>query len=406
MQKIQIITYMGNESKYIGNENVVVSRLKSPKAFDDFDINIIDLNDGNVWVNKHNNYKSVESLNDFHTIKRIINESSKSEIIIALPENILFRTNYSATTQRFYDSEALKNLIPYMINILVHLSETFRGADVVFERTVTKVMDKEISADFRFFNPLPEEVLTKSKPSERVTTIKRRNTILTTLQLSNFEKIRGFLDEIGLGDKKDAVPEWMEEVQMFDDDMQHEIIDEKRAIIAEQEKEIAKAEAVLKQNRRYKSILYTQSNELVDVVFEILTEMIGFDLSDFVDEKKEDFRCEKNGCVFIGEIKGVTSNIRSEHISQLDVHYQAYIEDNPNVGDKTKAILIIDYQRNRPVNERDEVHENQIKLAERNGSLIIDTFTLLKMFEKFKRKELDQKACFEMLKDNTGLLVI
>ena len=186
MQKIQIITYSGNKSGYIGNENVVVSSLKSPRAFDDFDINIIDLNDGNIWVNKKNSYKSVESLNDFHTINRIIKGSSKSEIIIALPENILFRTNYGATTQRFYDSEALKNLIPYMIDILVHLSETFRGADVVFERTVTKVMDKEISADFRFSNPLPEEVLTKSKLSERVTTIKRRNTILTTLQLSNF----------------------------------------------------------------------------------------------------------------------------------------------------------------------------------------------------------------------------
>lgn len=406
MQKIQIITYRGNESEYIGNENVVISSLKSPRAFDDFDINIINLSDGNIWVNKQNGYKSVESLNDFHTINQIIKESSKSEIIIALPKDLLFKTNYSVTSQRFYSSKALKDLIPDMIDILVNLSETFRGVNVAFERTVTKVMDKEISADFRFFHPLQEEVLTKSKLSGKVTAIKRRKTILTTLQLSNFEKIRAFLDEIGLGDKKDAVPEWMEEVQMFDDNMQHEIIDERKAIIEEQEKEIAKAEAVLEQNKRYKSILYTKASELVDVVFEILTEMIGFDLSEFVDEKKEDFRCEKNGCVFIGEIKGVTSNVKSEYISQLDVHYQTYIEDNPNVEDKSKAILIIDYQRNRPVNDRDEVHENQIKLAERNGSLIIDTFTLLKMFEKFKRKELSQEACFEMLRDNTGLLMI
>ena len=406
MQKIQIITYSGNKSEYIGNENVVISSLKSPRAFDDFDINIINLSDGNIWVNKKNSYKSVESLNDFHTINQIIKESSKSEIIITLPGDMLFKANYSEANQRYYSSKALKDLIPDMIDILVHLSETFRGVDVAFERTVTKVMDKEISADFRFFHPLPEEVLTRSKISRKVTAIKRRKTILTTLQLSNFEKIRAFLDEIGLGDKKDAVPEWMEEVKMFDDNMQHEIIDERKAIIAEQEKEIAKAEAVLEQNKRYKSILYTQSSELVDVVFEILTEMIGFDLSEFVDEKKEDFRCEKNGCVFIGEIKGVTSNVKSEYISQLDVHYQTYIEDNPNAEDKTKAILIIDYQRNRPVNDRDEVHENQIKLAERNGSLIIDTFTLLKMFEKFKRKELNQEACFEMLRGNTGLLMI
>lgn len=406
MQKIQIITHDGNEWEYIGINNVIVSKLKSPMAFDDFGINIIDLNDENIWRNEQDGYKSVESLNDFHTIKRIIKGSLKSKIIIVLPGDIRFENNYIEAYGDYNNFEELKNLIPEMIDIMTHLSETFKEINLVFERTVTKVMDKEISADFRFSNPLSEEVLTKSKLSEKTTTIKKENIILTTLNLSNFEKIKAFLDEIGLGDKKDAVPEWMEEVQMFDDDRQHEIIDEKMAMIAEQEKEIAKAEAVLEQNRRYKSILYTQSNELVDVVFEILNEMVGFDFSNFVDERKEDFRCEKEGYVFIGEIKGVTSNIKNEHVSQLDVHCQKYIDSNPDKKDKIKSILIMNYQRNRPVSERDEVHEDQIKLAERNRSLIIDTFTLLKMFEKFKRKELDQDACFKMLIDNKGHLVM
>ena len=43
----------------------------------------------------------------------------------------------------------------------------------------------------------------------------------------------------------------------------------------------------------------------------------------FIDEKKEDFLFDKEDICYIGKIKGVTSNIKSAHISQLDVHYYA-----------------------------------------------------------------------------------
>ena len=141
------------------------------------------------------------------------------------------------------------------------------------------------------------------------------------------------------------------------------------------------------------------------MVFEILEEMLGCNLSDFNDKKKEDFAMEIDGIHYIGEIKGVNHNVKSANISQLDVHYQSYIEEN-EIGDQenSKALLIINHQRNKPLGSREDVHDQQIKLAKRNGSLIIETEILLKLFERFKSEEITSGECIEILSQNIGLL--
>lgn len=135
--------------------------------------------------------------------------------------------------------------------------------------------------------------------------------------------------------------------------------------------------------------------------------MLRCDLSQFEDKKKEDFLIEMNGFVFIGEIKGVNHNVKSENISQLDVHYQGYLEDNEDKNsDCVKALLIMNHQKNKALSAREPVHERQISLAERNGSLIIETITLLRMFEKYLAGSLSHEECLVLLKINTGLLEI
>ena len=42
--------------------------------------------------------------------------------------------------------------------------------------------------------------------------------------------------------------------------------------------------------------------------------------------KKEDFLIKLPSCTFIGEIKGVTSNVKYEHISQIELHYRGYLD--------------------------------------------------------------------------------
>ena len=62
------------------------------------------------------------------------------------------------------------------------------------------------------------------------------------------------------------------------------------------------------------------------------------------------------------------------------------------------------YQKNKPVTERENVHEQQINLAKRNGSLIIESYILLKMYDKYTKNELTREECINMFQEE-GLLV-
>ena len=199
-------------------------------------------------------------------------------------------------------------------------------------------------------------------------------------------------------------PEWMEGLNMFDDSNQLKIIQENNMVIEMANENISNAMEVINQNKRYKSVLYTSGDELVEVIFEILENMLGCDLSEFTDKKKEDFKFKLNDKVFIGEIKGVTPNVKKSNVSQLDVHVQEYLDDNDEESKNIVALLIINHQRSKPISAREGVNDEVIKLAERNGSLIVETITLLKLFEQYLLGEKNRDECIDSLVNNTGLL--
>lgn len=159
------------------------------------------------------------------------------------------------------------------------------------------------------------------------------------------------------------------------------------------------AQDKLENNNRFKSILYSTGDELVEVVFEILENMLGCDLSNFVDEKKADFIFELDDKVFIGEIKGINTNVKSVNVTQLEVHVQDYLDDNL---DKTEediiALLIINHQREKSPDEREAIHEKQIALAKRNGSLIVETTQLLQLYSDYCMGNKNKSDIVELLK--------
>jgi len=108
----------------------------------------------------------------------------------------------------------------------------------------------------------------------------------------------------------------------------------------------------------------------------------------------------------IGEIKGVNTNIRQAHISQLEVHYRNRLDKLQEEGTKktVKALLIINPLRNTPPKDREPSHKDPILLAERNNSLIIETITLLKVYELFVVGKLESKECKNMFSSEVGLL--
>ena len=198
----------------------------------------------------------------------------------------------------------------------------------------------------------------------------------------------------------------MENVLFADDSRQKALIEEMKAHISDAQDKITEANAVLENNQRYKSILYTNGEQLVEIVFEILERLLDCDLSGFKDERNEDFLIRKPDCTYIGEIKGITSNVKNEHISQLDVHYQKYLDKLEEQGteEDVHQILIINPFRTKPLEQRDPVNEQQIALAKRNGCLIIETETLLRAFEKYLSGNITSEQCISAFSYNTGLL--
>lgn len=400
---IQILTYDGNKGQLEGN-NVVVNSLHDARSLDEFEINIIDLSSSGFWKNWGHSRKTIDEINDFQSVARMIDNSKDTEIVILFPQNTMFTYNMRYEDRRDWERCELKNMIGDLKEILSELYSKIGYLDIVYENTVTNIGNSDVSAAF-YFNNIENKVFTRSKKSNKATTIGYGKVILSTLDISCYQEVNDFFKKIGLIKDKQNIPEWMEEIKMFDDNVQFEKIRQNNDIIRSATDAIAEAQAVIDKNMRYKSILYTNGDELVDVIFEILTEMLGCNLSEFEDKKNEDFLFDINGVTFIGEIKGVNHNVKNENVSQLDVHYQKYLDEHEDCdSDNIKAILIMNHQKNKPISDREPIHENQIKLAIRNGSLIIDTMTLLRLFEKYIKQELSRAQCVEILKSNIGFL--
>ncbi len=411
---IQIITYDVSKYKEFSDKVYRISELGEIQALDDFEICVIDLSNKYIWRYDEAQPTNVNCYQDLLTIKEAIINSNNSKIVIVLPQNeeFYYYKKYKSNGYALDNSIQLKdnkgNLIKIINNNLLNIEKV----KLSFEKTKTYIDDKSIEADFNF-NSYKEdkfEALTFSQNSNKVTTINKDKIYLTTLKiLDDNEKLKLFIENY-CKDKqeKEEMPDWIQNIKFYNDEQLEENKNNNNEKIEKLKDKNIKLEEQLNKNLEYKSILYTNGNELVNVVLEILDEILEYDSSEFVDEKREDFLIKKEDITFIGEIKGVSSSIANKNVSQLDVHVQSYLDNLQEDGkeEKVKGLLIINHQRNKPIEERQEVHEHQVNLAKRNGSLIIETPTLLKIFEKYKLGKITKEECKKLFEDNIGVLEI
>lgn len=405
---IQVITY-GGDSKHYQGVFVEQYSFHDVRSLDEYTINIIDLNDERVWVNDKDNKSSLNCIADLKSISSMIANSRTAKILILFPQNLKYYYDYAVHKYReskTYRIEELKNMLGELVGyILKQLYQPIVHIPLEYENTKTKIRNNEYPAAFYFSDA--SDARFKSHMSEKATVLVRGNIILSTLELKDYSSLFDFLDELSLLDKKEEEPEWLSELKMFNDIEQEVIIADKEKEINDAEEIIKQANIVLMKNKRMKSVLYTSGDELVQVVFEILEEMLGCDLSQFVDVKKEDFLFAVEDTTFIGEIKGVNHNVKNPNVAQLEMHYQDYLDANSGVKEENvKALLIMNHQKNKPMVEREPVMEAQISLARRYGSLIIDTYTLLKILEKYRQGVMSREEIIKKLKETTGLLSI
>ncbi len=390
------VQYIGLNEQLFESTETEYSSLGSPKEFDDFNFNFIDLNNISIWRAKINFSSDPLSnfVKDFKTLSKLI-YSSNSSVLISIPQN--FKTEFNIKDYMRHFKIAFSNLVN-------------RDFDLVFGTTNTKVCDTVITSDFVFDKSVGGSwtIVTKSTIGNKPTTIKYQNVYVTTLNITNSIELKNFMIEANLvSTNNKEIPEWMEEVKMFDDRQQMDTIQIKEQQIQELKNKITEAQEILSENERLKSILYTQSDSLVEVVFEIFEEILDVDLSEFEDKKIEDISFAIGDMTFIGEIKGITSNVKTPNLSQLDNHYTNFVEEHPEIPEESiYKLLIVNHQRKRPVSERDPIDHKQIELAENKyTSLIIETSELLKLLEKYRDKSISREEIIDLLTKN-GLLEI
>lgn len=395
---IQVITHSGRETKYNGSQ-IRQSSLHDIQSLDEFDINVIDLSANSLWEYKGVGNEKINSISDLKSISNMITNRKTTQVVILYPQNIDFRNSTPYSVE-------LKNMLSTLSRyILAELFQPLSNIELVYENTRTILQEKEFRASFYFKDV--KNVLITSVKSNKPTVCLVNNIILSTLNIDGAEDLIILLSKLGLLEQKQPVPDWFSEISMFDDCEQQKIIQESTEKIKLEQKNIAEAQEIIDDNNRLKSILYTTGDELVELIFEIFEEILDCDLSGFDDLMKEDLLIETEDAIFIGEIKGISSNVKSTNITQVDTHYHDYLETHLEINEsKLKALLIINHQKNKPLEEREPVMVQQINLAKRNNSLIVETHTLLKVLERYRNNKLTKEKIIDVLKKSEGLLTI
>jgi hypothetical protein len=399
---IQVITNRAMNS----SSNIIVSKFNEYKSFTNYDINLIMLNDDSIWRKNANTTSSIDITSDLYTIKKSIGEAKEKHCIIVFPKNYIFK--YHHYSGSYMSSIALKDSFVTIKNTIDQVVGDFKFG-LIFGEIESNLNGSLIKSDFTFSQF--EENFEKKilSISNGVTTIQKENIILTTSDLSSEKEIFDFFIEMKLvTDGKEDVPEWIGDFSMFNDEKLNEKLQLNNTAIFDLQKENKQVQAELAKNLEYKSILYTSGDELAAKVFEIIEEITGLSLQDFEDKKNEDFYLMSGNLQIVGEIKGVGANVQQRNLTQLEHHAALFLEKNSDIDrNDLKKILIINHQRTKPLDEREEIHNQQIDDAIRYEVLIVETITLLKILEKYKNGELTQEQCLDyFINSKPGLLEI
>lgn len=402
--RIQIIQHISGST--LNKNEITTSPLHAPRALDDYEINIVDLSVPRMWTNKGSCSGVIDSSNDLDTICQMVSNRKNAAVVYVMPQNTpySYHTSYAVKGSPIPIKDILEGILKS--SIIRALPSNAKNLNMLYERTKTTISGVSYDADFYF--PSPKEIITQSDKSEKPTTIElAKNVYATTLNITkSSEELIHYISSLFQKKEHSAIPEWMENIEFGDDKVQKEVVKKSRKDIENAEERIRLAEEKLEENSEIKSILYTSGDELVNVVIKILERMLNCDLSNFKDEKREDFLIKLPECTFIGEIKGVSTNVRYEHISQVELHFRGYLDDlhDKNSSEDVKQLLIINPFRTKPLDQREPVHTSQIDLAVRNNCLIIETYTLLHAYEMICDGRVSTADCVKLFKEKDGLL--
>ena len=403
--KIQYVcAYITDFIKKYQDEEIKVSTFSNFEDFDNFDINVISFNNKFTWRNYNNTCTKIEVSDDFEHIKKIISDSTNSKVLFICPQNYTFQYDFSSFDKFFNKSILLKDNILNIRNIIYNYEYI---PNFLYAKTKTKILNYDVSSDF-YFSKNNFKMITKSDTGNKDTTLEiTANLFCTLLDLDTFENntlLKDFIKTYIFKEEKENIPEWVINYNFFNDSKLKEVKILIETEISKKNLELKENTEELEKNNYYKSILFSTGDSLVKVIIKILEEIFEIDLSNFIDIHQEDMLIELDDVAFIIEIKGVSGSVKNQYISQVDLHLQKYKDDNPKK--KAKSLLIINPERCKRIEERNEIHQNAINLAIRNETLIITTEIFLKLYEQFRLEIINKNGIKKMLEENKGILTL
>ena len=407
---IQIITKETYEYKSkFKNKETILSDFKTYKTFDLYDINIIDLSSDSLWYSNSAEGAYLNDRSDIATIKNSIN-TCESKILLLFPLNCYFYYNFLTYSHKFLKSEQLKSIKGKFKQFLSsYIYEPLPEFD--YEKGITKIDGETFESDFYFKE---NTGLIYSEKSKKVNTILLKNGLvastLNIFELSENEdtekRLFILLNKIGFLLKNEEIPEWVQEIQFYNDNIYTNKIEKCNEKISELTKEIEKNNQYLKINDQYKSILYSSGNTLAEQINKMLIKIFNL-TEDFKDIYEEDFNFKVDDITYVVETKGLNNEVSGQNVSDAYNHLIIYDDklEQQGIIEKTKCLFFVASERKRKIEERQKIKERQITIAKRNKTLIIDTPTFYKMFEDFLQGKLSAKDIHMMFKDQDGLIM-
>lgn len=390
-----------------------INTFSSPFSPDLYDLTIIDLSSRNIWTCGESD-SQLRYKNDFENIEKMLLNYPGKKYLFILPQDITYFYNYSERYQKYISSFELKNNILGTKNLL---HDSFKVLDtakysLVYEPNLSLLGDEEIESRF---------VFKKNSCNGCISTVNNnyyscieisKNIFVTTLFVNNQWVLGKILEEIFKDNEKECLPDWAEDYSFYNSASLKEKIktnSEKQKSLIE---ELKKLNEQVCKNNHYKLVLTETGDKLVSVVFEMLEMMLEIDLKSFIDEHEADFIFDCLNWTLVGEIKGVSSNVRRDNISQTVYHKDRYISDcqDKNLAiDKTKIlpILIINRERDIPINDRHNIDAELIEYARSNDVRVLDSQNLLKLFENFLLRNIAKEEVMQFIlnKGKGGLLL-
>nr|WP_314564042.1 hypothetical protein [uncultured Campylobacter sp.] len=393
--KIQIISYSTIFKINDPHISQTIRTFDCPMSFDEFDINVIDLNSPNLWSFNHEDKKCNKAIYCIKTLKEIMDNSKKSISIILMPANTKASLLHSGglTTQTILIKDII-NQINYGLREL-----TLSDARLRYEPSTTIIDERKFYSDFVFDDVGCETI--KWSNGGKSTIVKHNERLYsTTLLIKNATNdLEILVSFIVSRFQKSDVPDWFNGFEYLDDAM----LKNKRNKLLDIYRQIEDIDKQIDENNKFKSILYSNGDELIGVVKEILVDIFKLQDDYFIDVKKEDFRFKFRDISFMVEIKGINTNVKNSNIAQCKKHVTDFLiaEDTMSPND-VKGLLIINPQRDIEPSKREPIHADQISYAKSEGILIITTLELLKLYQAYTKDEVVSNKCFETFKNNVG----